>query len=255
MASERSPLMRADRADSKSFYFAQKPRSSSIHQIENELEIPTVERTPSIILPIREGMKRNVIKNAAIIFLILVNNSLFEISKESFSFSDIYTSSETKSFDVLSPQRPESKPGSSGMLSWIGNFFSFGVQVQDPTNKLRKVPVKIEPKVFFANERTYLAWMEMAVTLATISTAIVSFAEANEWSQVYGLMMMPVAICFCIYALYVFMKRAAMIRRKDPGPYEEKTGPIVLGTLLGITIVANFVVKAYSSYYETTSAS
>ena len=137
----------------------------------------------------------------------------------------------------------------------MGNFFSFGVQIQDPTNKLRKVPVKIEPKVFFANERTYLAWMEMAVTLATISTAIVSFAEANEWSQVYGLMMMPVAICFCIYALYVFMKRAAMIRRKDPGPYEEKTGPIVLGTLLGMTIVANFVVKAYSSYYETTSSS
>jgi hypothetical protein len=27
----------------------------------------------------------------------------------------------------------------------------------------RKVPVKVEPKVFFANERTYLAWLHMAV--------------------------------------------------------------------------------------------
>lgn len=90
----------------------------------------------------------------------------------------------------------------------------------------------------------------MAVTLATISTAIVAFAEANEWSQIYGLIMLPVAMCFCLYALYVFMKRAAMIRRKDPGPYEEKIGPIVLATLLGVTIVANFIIKVYDVWYQ-----
>lgn len=39
---------------------------------------------------------------------------------------------------------------------------------------VRKVPVKIEPKVFFANERTFLAWLHMSVTLATISIAIVA---------------------------------------------------------------------------------
>lgn len=40
--------------------------------------------------------------------------------------------------------------------------------------KPRKVPVKVEPKVYFANERTFLAWLHMAVTLATISMAIVA---------------------------------------------------------------------------------
>lgn len=44
------------------------------------------------------------------------------------------------------------------------------------------------------------------------------FAEANEWSQLYGMMLLPVAIAFCAYALYMYTKRAAMIRRKDPGP-------------------------------------
>jgi len=127
----------------------------------------------------------------------------------------------------------------------VGNLFSVGVKVVDPAVKPRKVPVKIEPKVYFANERTFLAWMEMAVTLATISTAIIAFADANEWSQIYGLIMLPVSIFFCVYALYVYMHRAAMIRRKDPGPYEEKTGPIILATLLGVTIVANFVIKIF----------
>jgi hypothetical protein len=39
---------------------------------------------------------------------------------------------------------------------------------------VRKVPVKIEPKVFFANERTFLAWLHMSVTLASIAVAIVA---------------------------------------------------------------------------------
>ena len=29
---------------------------------------------------------------------------------------------------------------------------------------------------------------------------------------------MPVAIAFCIYSLMMYMKRAGMIRRKEPGP-------------------------------------
>ena len=91
--------------------------------------------------------------------------------------------------------------------------------------------------------------MEMAVTLATIATAIVSFAESNEWSQIYGLIMMPVSIGFCGYALYIYMERANMIRRKDPGPYEQKIGPIVLAALLAVTIVANFIIKIYDIWH------
>lgn len=115
----------------------------------------------------------------------------------------------------------------------------------DVMNKPRKVPVKVEPKVFFANERTFLAWLHMAVTLASISVAIVAFADANEWSQIYGLLLMPVAIAFCCYALWMYIKRANMIRRKEPGPYEDKFGPTVLASLLGLAILVNFCVKMF----------
>ena len=84
--------------------------------------------------------------------------------------------------------------------------------------KIRKVPTKIEPKVFFANERTFLAWLHMSVTLSSISIAIVAFAEANAFSQIYGLMLMPVAITFCAYSLYMYTKRAHMIKNRHPGP-------------------------------------
>ena len=73
--------------------------------------------------------------------------------------------------------------------------------------KVRKVPVKVEPKVFFANERTFLAWLNMAVTLSSISIAILAFADHNEFSQIYGFIILPVAIAFCIYALRTYVRR------------------------------------------------
>ena len=46
---------------------------------------------------------------------------------------------------------------------------------QSGTNhKQRKIPIKIEPKVFFANERTFLAWLHMSITLAAIAIGIVA---------------------------------------------------------------------------------
>ena len=72
---------------------------------------------------------------------------------------------------------------------------------------------------------------------------MLSFAEANAWSEIYGLCLMPVAIAFCVYSLYVFMKRAAMIRTKAPGPYEDRQGPVWLAAMLGLAITINFFVK------------
>jgi uncharacterized membrane protein YidH (DUF202 family) len=110
---------------------------------------------------------------------------------------------------------PTQDAGSS--TSWFMGLFG-RKGYQSIQSKLRKVPTKVEPKVFFANERTFLAWMHMAVTLSSIAVAILAFAESNEWSEVYGLMLMPVAISFVVYALYMYMRRATMIRARHPGP-------------------------------------
>ena len=74
---------------------------------------------------------------------------------------------------------------SSSSFSWLTSFFGqpkSGYQALSTSSstpnaigaKPRSVPVKIEPKVFFANERTFLAWLHMATTLASISIAIVA---------------------------------------------------------------------------------
>lgn len=112
------------------------------------------------------------------------------------------------------------------------------------TVKPRKAPIKIEPKVFFSNERTFLAWMHISIILAGASVAILALAEyENVGKQLYGLIMLPVAIAFLCYSMYQYVKRSYMIRHKLPGPYEDSVGPTILSIMLMVSITAQFSIK------------
>merc|ERR1711935_1139874 len=78
---------------------------------------------------------------------------------------------------------------------------------------------KVEPKIFLANERTFLHWLHAGVTLYTISTGIFLFAsdEDASWAVWYAMAMLPVALGFCIYALHTFLWRSRMIKNRIPG--------------------------------------
>ena len=144
------------------------------------------------------------------------------------------------------PQQKARKKSQAAANVTAGNLFHrmFGAGRQHPSSssssqrkgeigtlvKQRKAPIKIEPKVFFANERTFLAWMHLSVMLAGASIAILAFAEDtdNPLSQLYGVILLPVAIAFIVYSMYQYARRAAMIRTRHPGPYEDTVGPAVL---------------------------
>lgn len=48
---------------------------------------------------------------------------------------------------------------------------------------LNSTPMKIEPKTFFANERTFLSWLHMAVTIGSIACALLGFAGSAHRSK------------------------------------------------------------------------
>lgn len=39
-----------------------------------------------------------------------------------------------------------------------------------------------------------------------------------------------------------------MIRRREPGPYEDRVGPVALTILLVLSILVNFCLKLYEVY-------
>ncbi|OLY85111.1 Vacuolar transporter chaperone 1 [Smittium mucronatum] len=85
------------------------------------------------------------------------------------------------------------------------------------TKKKLAIPVRVEPKVFFANERTFLSWLNFSILLGTISLGLVNFGEGNI--RIAGFAFTSLSILTMIYSLYMYQKRASMILARDPGPY------------------------------------
>ena len=116
---------------------------------------------------------------------------------------------------------------------------------------------KIEPKIFFANERSFLHWLHAGVTLYTIVAGILAFAyETHSVSaHWYAMALLPIALGFCLYALRLFLWRAEKIRTRIPGRWDDPRGPLMLGSLLAGVLFINLVVKCKEIrlYYEMES--
>mmetsp|Transcript_11797 Transcript_11797/g.27987 ORF Transcript_11797/g.27987 Transcript_11797/m.27987 type:complete len:212 (-) Transcript_11797:308-943(-) len=194
------------------------------------------------------------------------NNTYYfqEIDKRGSSFRSRRDQDGGKEVETLPPGSTEddfaprsldaSTKKNNGTIKSVGFFEKLfgGLKSTKPktrTVKPRKAPIKIEPKVFFSNERTFLAWMHVSIILAGASVAILALADnENVGKQLYGLIMLPVAVAFLSYAMYQYIKRSYMIRYKLPGPYEDTVGPTILSIMLMVSIVAQFAIKLVSLY-------
>mmetsp|Transcript_19790 Transcript_19790/g.59789 ORF Transcript_19790/g.59789 Transcript_19790/m.59789 type:complete len:124 (-) Transcript_19790:1239-1610(-) len=116
---------------------------------------------------------------------------------------------------------------------------------------------RTEAKAFFANERTFLHWMNMSVTIGSISAALLGVAGHGHkhWGSDYthravlvrvlALCMMAAAIGMAIYSAVYFKIRGEMLLNKLDGPYDNRLLPIVLSvimiTALSITFVSSLM--------------
>ncbi|KAL6772252.1 hypothetical protein ACKKBG_A29530 [Auxenochlorella protothecoides x Auxenochlorella symbiontica] len=103
---------------------------------------------------------------------------------------------------------------------------------------------RTEAKAFFANERTFLHWMNMAVTTGSISAALLGVAghAHKHWGtdlttrtiaiRLLALLMMAVSIAMALYAAYNFKRRGDMLQRKLDGPYDSRVLPVTLTVVL-----------------------
>ncbi|GBG00376.1 vacuolar transporter chaperone [Raphidocelis subcapitata] len=120
---------------------------------------------------------------------------------------------------------------------------------------------RTEAKAYFANERTFLHWMNMAVTIGSISAAMSGVAghAHRKWGddftsgavvvRVLSLLMLSLSILIAVWAGYNFNHRANMLTLKADGPYDSKLLPAVLATCLVSSLMVVFsgaVVRLHS---------
>lgn len=114
----------------------------------------------------------------------------------------------------------------------------------------RKVPMRVEPKSYFANERTFLSWCSMATTMGGVSSAMVGLTLTRSGGSTEGRVIskrtvdmvsavyVPLAILMVCYALFMYESRSTFMRKKQVGFFDDKVGPITLASITLVTLAA-----------------
>ncbi|KAI9674358.1 MAG: vacuolar transporter chaperone [Trizodia sp. TS-e1964] len=113
--------------------------------------------------------------------------------------------------------------------------------LQATPGKRIALPVRVEPKVFFANERTFLSWLNFSVLLGGLAIGLLNFGD--DVGRIAATLFTGVAMAAMLYALVTFHWRAKSIRRRGQAGFDDRWGPTVLAAALAAAVVVNFVLR------------
>ena len=103
------------------------------------------------------------------------------------------------------------------------------------------LPTRVEPKVFFANERTFLSWLNFTVILGGLAIGLLNFGDSI--GRICAGLFTLVAMGAMLYALVTFHWRAKSIRLRGQGGFDDRYGPTVLAVALAAAVIVNFVLR------------
>ncbi|KAK2813290.1 hypothetical protein FQN50_000604 [Emmonsiellopsis sp. PD_5] len=169
------------------------------------------------------------------------------------------TSAESLPIPIPRGDRPAPEPSQpSGLLSFIPriSMSRYAAAHRQPSAPLPpgvrhpgtwikdSGPVRVEAKVWLANQRTFIKWQHICVLLATLSLGLYNAAEAhNTIARALAL----VYTCFAVFAgawgwwMYVF--RSRLIRERSGRDFDNIAGPLIVCLGLAVALVLNFWFK------------
>ncbi|KAG7666019.1 VTC4 [[Candida] subhashii] len=110
-----------------------------------------------------------------------------------------------------------------------------------PKGKTISVPVRIEPKVYFANERTFLSWLSIGMLLGFTAMALLNYGTKSALTASIGFFI--TALFTLIYAIFKYMWRVLMIREKKPVQYADMFGANMICGCIFLATFATFIFK------------
>ncbi|KAG0674877.1 vacuolar transporter chaperone [Kluyveromyces marxianus] len=114
----------------------------------------------------------------------------------------------------------------------------FDSYVSAPPGKTICVPVRVEPKVYFATERTLLSWVSVGLVLGGVSTSFLTYGTPTTMVASIGFFI--TALVTIWLSTYTYCKRVVNIRMKRPIDYEDKYGPPMICAFLMASILFTF---------------
>ncbi|KAG5958765.1 hypothetical protein E4U58_005255 [Claviceps cyperi] len=103
--------------------------------------------------------------------------------------------------------------------------------------------LKVEPKVWLANERTFLKWQHIAILQGTIAMALYSAAGTSLAAEIMGMVYVLIAAFAGLWGYYMLNVRRGMILERSGKDFDHMLGPMVISVALMVALVINFVLQ------------
>ena len=96
-----------------------------------------------------------------------------------------------------------------------------------------KFPARIEPKTYFANERTFVQWISASILLLNISGYLLN-AKSNYNATAAAISFS--AFILVLYSTRLYFKRLGLLKVRKPYGYFNKVNPIFMTVVVGLAI-------------------
>ncbi|KAH8083653.1 hypothetical protein HD553DRAFT_324536 [Filobasidium floriforme] len=115
------------------------------------------------------------------------------------------------------------------------------IQVRIP--KKLATPIKVEQKVWLANERTFISYLSITILMSTLSLGLWNASAKGSLGRWFGGIYAAISILVLVYAYAMFQKRLTMIGTRDAGQFDQLVGPLVICLALFIALLVNFILR------------
>ncbi|GHJ85136.1 hypothetical protein NliqN6_1538 [Naganishia liquefaciens] len=135
-------------------------------------------------------------------------------------------------------------PNDSAIQPLVRDYHSInnGTEVNVRVPKKVATPVKVEAKVWFANERTWISYLSTSVVMSSLSLALYN-ASKDKVTTYFAYIYALISIAILIYGYAIFQKRLTMISARDAAQFDQLWGPLLICAAMFIAILANFIIR------------
>ena len=110
-------------------------------------------------------------------------------------------------------------------------------------------PLQVEPKVWLANERTFLKWQHICILLGSLAVSLYTAAGGgsgagaggNQLAAAMGVAYIAIAAVAGAWGYYMLHVRRGMIVERSGRDFDNVLGPLVISVALMVALVLNFV--------------
>jgi SPX domain protein involved in polyphosphate accumulation/uncharacterized membrane protein YidH (DUF202 family) len=124
-----------------------------------------------------------------------------------------------------------------GEKARLNAYFDEETALEDDEKKKKKKKDKeadkgarLEPKIYFANERTFIQWLHFSALILSVALTLMNFGDGVN--KIVGGVFFGISMVFALYAFGFYRWRAHRIDTKPHLRYDDIYGPVFLCILL-----------------------